>query len=161
MPFEIERKFLVAHDGWKASVVRSVHLRDGLIASSNGNKVRVRIAGKKATIALKGARKGMIRTEFEYNIPVCDAEEMLLSICQEHTLEKHRYFVRNSGAIWEVDVYEGLLKGIVVAEIELQREDQLFELPDWIGKEITEDQRYRKGNMLIYRSQILSQVAAE
>ena len=106
MPVEIERKFLVAHGGWKASVVCSVYIRDGLIAGRNGNKVRVRIAGEKATIALKSQRKALRCAEFEYNIPVSDAEEILLDMCQGHVLEKHRYFVQNSDALWEVDVYE-------------------------------------------------------
>jgi adenylate cyclase len=162
MAVEIERKFLVSHDGWKTSVVHCVYLRDGLIANYNGQKVRVRIAGEKATIALKGRRKGLRRSEFEYNIPVSDAEEILLTMCKGHILEKHRYFVQHFDAIWHVDVYEGIMKGIVIAEIELQNEGQLFELPNWIGNEVTMDSRYRKINMLAQRLQILpEQVAPE
>jgi adenylate cyclase len=96
MPFEVERKFLVANDGWKARVVRSVFLRDGLIASSNGNKVRVRIADEKATVTIKGPRKVMRRAEFEYGIPVSGADAILTHMCQGHTLEKRRHFVEHS-----------------------------------------------------------------
>src|SRR5580704_8828002 len=133
MPFEVERKFLVANDGWKAGVVRSVFLRDRLIASSNGNKVRIRIADEKATVTIKGPRKVMRRAEFEYGIPMSDAEAIL----------KHQ-----ANVTWEIDVYEGSLQGVVIAEIELRHENLTIELPDWIGQEITRDPRYRKVNML-------------
>jgi adenylate cyclase len=118
MPFEVERKFLVANDDWKAKAVRSVFLRDGLIASSNGNKVRIRIADEKATVTIKGPRKSMSRAEFEYDIPASDAEAILTHMCQGHTLEKRRHFVEHSNVTWEIDVYEGSLQGIVIAEIE-------------------------------------------
>jgi adenylate cyclase len=151
MPLEVERKFLITNDGWKARVVRSVFLRDGLIASSNGNKVRVRIADEKATVTIKGPRKMMSRAEFEYRIPMSDAEAILTHMCQGHVLEKRRHFVEHSNVTWEIDVYEGSLHGIVIAEIELSHESQTFELPDWIGKEVTRDPRYRKVNMLAAR----------
>jgi adenylate cyclase len=151
MPFEVERKFLVANDGWKARVVRSVFLRDGLIASSNGNKVRVRIADEKATVTIKGPRKVMRRAEFEYDIPVSDAEAILKQMCQGHILDKRRHFVEHSNVTWEIDVYEGSLNGTVIAEIELRHENQTIELSDWIGKEVTRDPRYRKVNMLAAR----------
>jgi adenylate cyclase len=151
MPFEVERKFLVANDGWKARVVRSVFLRDGLIASSNGNKVRVRIADEKATITIKGQRKGMSRAEFEYDIPVSDAQAILTRMCQGHILEKRRHFVEHSNITWEIDVYEGSLREVVIAEIDLRHENQTIELPDWIGQEVTRDPRYRKVNMLAAR----------
>lgn len=103
MPFEVERKFLVANDGWKARVVRSVFLRDGLIASSNGNKVRVRIADEKATVTIKGPRRAMSRVEFEYGIPVSDAEAILKHMCQGHILKKRRHFVEHPNHCCPVD----------------------------------------------------------
>jgi adenylate cyclase len=142
MPFEVERKFLVANDGWKAGVV---------LASSNGNKVRIRIAEETATVTIKGPRKTMKRAEFEYAIPMSDAEAILTHMCQGHILKKRRHFVEHSDATWEIDVYEGSLRGIVIAEIELRHENQTIELPDWIGKEVTRDPRYRKVNMLAAR----------
>ena len=147
MALEIERKFLVANDGWKNSVVRSVRIRDGLIANNKGHKARVRIANDVATIALKSRRSGLARTEFEYIIPHSDAEEMLL-MCEGNVLDKVRHFVSHAGNTWQVDVYEGLLDGVVLAEIELTEADQKLTLPDWIGAEVTADPRYRKINMV-------------
>ena len=146
-PVEIERKFLVANDEWKLSAVRSVGIRDGLIASSEGRKVRVRISGDIATIAIKGPRTGIVRPEFEYEIEVADAETMLSTVCGGNTLEKQRFFVEDSGTTWHVDVYGGILQGVVIAEIELRQETQKLILPPWIGKEVTGDPFYKKINM--------------
>ena len=147
MPLEIERKFLVAHDEWKKYVVRHSKIRDGLIASSNGNKARVRIADDKATITLKSRRMGMVRTEFQYAIPCADAEEILRTMCDGNVLNKVRHFVMHKDATWQVDVYDDILKGIVIAEIELTQPDQDFQIPDWVGAEVTDDPKYRKVNM--------------
>ena len=92
-PVEIERKFLVANDDWRRSAVHSVSIRDGLIAAYEGRKVRVRISGEIATIAIKGPRTGIVRPEFEYEIPIADAQRMLSTICGDDTLEKERFFV--------------------------------------------------------------------
>ena len=146
-PVEIERKFLVANDAWKLSAVRSVGIRDGLIASSEGRKVRVRISGDIATIAIKGPRTGIVRPEFEYEIEVADAEAMLSTVCGGNTLEKQRFFVEDSGTTWHVDVYGGILQGVVIAEIELKQETEELILPPWIGKEVTDDPFYKKINM--------------
>jgi adenylate cyclase len=148
MTVEIERKFLVANDGWRNSVVRSVRIRDGLIANNKGHKARVRIANNIATIALKSRRSGPARTEFEYAIPYSDADEMLRTMCDGNVLDKVRHFVSHAGNTWQVDVYEGLLDGVVLAEIELAEADQKLLLPDWIGAEVTTDPRYRKINMV-------------
>jgi CYTH domain-containing protein len=144
---EIERKFLVANDEWRLSAVRSVSIRDGLIAVYKDRKVRVRISGDIAMIAVKGPRIGIRRLEFEYEIPMADAERMLTTICQDDTLEKQRFFVEDTGAVWIVDVYGGILQGVVIAEIELKQEDQELILPRWIGKEVTGDPFYKKINM--------------
>ena len=146
-PVEIERKFLVANDEWRQSVVRSVSIRDGLIAVYKDRKVRVRIAGDVATFAIKGPRIGIVRPEFEYEIPIADAERMLSTLCQDDILEKQRFFVEEAGATWQVDVYGGILQGVVIAEIELRQESQELILPGWIGKEVTGDPFYKKINM--------------
>jgi adenylate cyclase len=146
-PVEIERKFLLANDAWRPSAVRSVSIRDGLIALHKDRKVRVRISGDIATVAIKGPRIGIVRPEFEYEIPIADAERMLSTFCGDDTLEKERFFVENAGATWHVDVYGGILQGIVIAEIELQQETQELILPHWIGKEVTGDPFYKKINM--------------
>ena len=147
MPTEIERKFLLTNDGWKSQVIRRIHIRDGLIANNNGNKARVRIADANATITLKSSRHGPIRTEFEYAIPYSDALEILQTMCDGRILDKVRYFIPHAGLLWHVDVYEGILNGVVLAEVELQHADQEPNLPPWIGNEVTNDPRYRKINM--------------
>src|SRR6516162_118443 len=118
-PIEIERKFLVANDAWRHSVVGSVNIRDGLIASYKSRKVRVRISDEIAVITIKGPRRGIARAEYEYEIPLTDAELIMSNICGDETLEKQRYLVEHSGAIWHIDVYGGVLKGAVIAEITL------------------------------------------
>jgi CYTH domain-containing protein len=151
MALEIERKFLVANDGWKNSVTRRVRIRDGLIANHKGHKARVRIADGVATIALKSRKRGLVRSEFEYVIPFSDAENMLHLMCEGNVLDKIRHFVSHAGDTWEVDVYEGLLDGVVLAEIELADADQRLTLPDWIGADVTADPTYRKINMVAAR----------
>ena len=146
-PVEIERKFLVANNEWRQSAVRSVSIRDGLIAIYKDRKVRVRISGDVATIAIKGPRIGIGRPEFEYEIPMNDAERMLSTICLDDTLEKQRFFVEDAGATWQVDVYGGILQGVIIAEVELKQESQELILPRWIGKEVTGDSFYKKVNM--------------
>ena len=147
-PVEIERKFLVTNDEWKQLAVRSVKLRDGLIAAYKDRKVRVRIAGDDvATVAIKGPRIGIAQAEFEYEIPIADAERMLSTMCQDDTLEKERFFVEDAGGAWHVDVYSGILQGVVIAEIELKHESEQPILPRWIGKEVTGDPYFKKINM--------------
>jgi len=146
-PVEIERKFLVANDEWRQSANRSVNIRDGLIAVYKDRKVRVRISDDIATVAIKGPRIGIVHSEFEYEIPIADTERMLSTLCQDDTLEKQRFFVEEAGATWQVDVYGGILQGVVIAEIELKQESQELILPRWIGKEVTGDSFYKKVNM--------------
>ena len=105
MALEIERKFLVANDAWKNSVARRVRIRDGLIANNKGHKARVRIAGDVATIALKSRKRGLVRNEFEYAIPLSDAEEMLHLMCDGNVLDKVRHFIPHASDTWQVDVY--------------------------------------------------------
>jgi CYTH domain-containing protein len=146
-PVEIERKFLVANNEWRQLAVRSVSIRDGLIAIYRDRKVRVRISEDIATIAIKGPRIGIGRPEFEYEIPMDDAERMLSIICQDDILEKQRFFVEDAGTTWQVDVYGGILQGVILAEVELKQESQELILPRWIGKEVTGDSFYKKVNM--------------
>jgi adenylate cyclase len=138
-PVEIERKFLVANDDWRRSAVHSVSIRDGLIAAYQGRKVRVRISGEIATIAIKGPRTGIVRPEFEYEIPIADAQRMLSTICGDDTLEKERFFVEEARATWHVDVYGGILNGIVIAEIELKQETEQLIMLGWQGSDQRSD----------------------
>jgi len=144
MPVEIERKFLVANDGWRSSVTRIEKLRDGLVGELHGAKVRVRIGQTSATLTVKSHRHGLSRSEYEYKIPMADAEAMLTSICAGRFIEKTRHTVANAGCLWAVDVHEGRLDGIILAEIELDSEHQVFEIPHWAGREVTNNPRFHK-----------------
>lgn len=148
MPQEIERKFLVKDNTWRQHVVRSEPLRDGLLAASDGRKVRVRLYESRATLTVKSRRDHGQRAEFEYEIPRDHAEEMLASHCGVNTIEKTRHHVPFGGLNWEIDVYKGLLDGVVLAEVELDRIDRDVHLPGWVGEEITDLPEYRKGLML-------------
>ena len=107
---EIERKFLIANDAWKQSVVGTVNIRDGLIGSYKSRKVRVRISDQIAVITIKGPRSGIARAEYEYEIPLADAELMMSNICGDETLEKQRYLSEHAGTIWYIDVYGGIME---------------------------------------------------
>lgn len=148
MAVEIEHKFLVQSDDWRNNCVRTVHLKDGLIASTAGRKVRVRIADDRGSITVKGARNGNARDEFEYEIPLPDAEALLAAHCDGMVVTKTRHFVVEDGFTFEVDVYEGLLDGVVIAEAELAYEGQTFPRPSWLGEEVTGRPEYRKATML-------------
>ncbi|RVU20770.1 CYTH domain-containing protein [Methylobacterium oryzihabitans] len=148
MRFEVERKFLVSHDGWRPRAVRRRRLRDGLIGQFPAGKVRVRLDDDGAWLTVKGPRVGIGRPEFEYAIPREDAEAMMRGLCAGDLIEKTRYEVPHAGLTWEVDVYEGSLAGIVLAEVELDHDDQPFEAPDWTGREVTGDPRFRQATLL-------------
>jgi CYTH domain-containing protein len=146
MALEIERKFLLANDDWKGEVIKSEHLRDGLIARFGQGKVRVRLARSNAWLTIKGPREGISRPEFEYEIPRADAEDMLRTLCQgDPVLEKVRHTVPFGGLDWTIDAYMGRLNGVVLAEVELEHPDQQPPLPPWVGEEVTNDPRFEKG----------------
>jgi adenylate cyclase len=141
---EIERKFLLLNDGWRKHAIDRSIVRDGLILSASGSKVRIRIVGSKATIAVKGERRRSIRTEYEYSIPAGDAEHLLENCCSDGVVEKARYRVPYAGKLWEIDVF---LKGAVgpdLAEIELTSEEEPFRKPPWLGAEVTDDPHFSR-----------------
>lgn len=148
MGLEIERKFLVANDGWREHVTGRRHLRDGLIARFGEGKVRVRIDADRAWITLKGARSGIARPEFEYPVPVADALAMLDTLCDGPVPEKTRHLVPFDGLVWEVDVFDGPLAGLTFAEVELPGIDHLLRLPPWAGREVTGDPQFRQASLL-------------
>ena len=148
MKLEIERKFLVANDDWKLDVKNSSVLRDGLLSGRGDNKVRVRIEGDNASITIKSATVGLTRTEYECPIPLVDAEEMLANLCGRQVCHKTRFLVQCASHIWSVDVYGGVLEGVVIAEIELTHEQEDFVLPGWVGEEVTDQPGYGKWKML-------------
>lgn len=139
MGTEIERKFLVAGTPWQQGT--GVPYRQGYLNRDKERTVRVRIAGDKAFITIKGVTRGASRAEFEYAIPVTDAAE-LLKLSDGPIIQKNRYVIVHEGCKWEVDEFLGDNAGLVVAEIELTSEDQPFARPPWLGREVTDDPRY-------------------
>ena len=145
---EIERKFLVTGDAYRR-LAPGVCIRQGYLNADPDRTVRVRIAGEKAAIAVKGRNAGITRLEFEYEIPKPDAELMLERIAVRPIIEKVRYRVPYAGRIWEVDEFFGANAGLVVAEVELAREDEPFEKPGWVGAEVSDDPRYYNSNLML------------
>ncbi len=138
---EIERKFLVRDDGWRGKGT-GVPFRQGYIARMQNRTVRVRVAGGKGFINIKIRGEGIARSEFEYSVPAEEAEAMLARLDPAEIIEKTRYTFEEDGSLWEVDEFHGSNEGLVVAEIELDSEDQTFRKPAWLGKEISRVSRY-------------------
>lgn len=146
MAEEIERKFLVRNDDWKKAAGEGKAYRQGYLLSDSRRTVRVRTAGSKGFITIKGKGNGLRRPEFEYGIPYEDACELLL-LCEPGIIEKKRYLVPAGKHTWEIDVFEGENEGLLVAEIELAHEDEEFEKPSWAGEEVTFDGRYSNASL--------------
>jgi adenylate cyclase len=139
---EIERKFLLLNDHWRAQAAPAVRYRQGYLSGSKKSSVRVRIEGEVARLNIKSATLGVTRREYEYAIPVDDATEILKDLCDGPLIDKLRYHVQHGAHLWEIDVFEGDNAGLVVAEIELSSEDEPFARPDWLGAEVSQDARY-------------------
>ena len=177
MAREIERKFLVRSDAWRAAASKAgapgVRILQGYLSTSNTRSVRVRTAGEHATLTVKGAKVGLRASEFEYAIPLADARQMLDQLCRRPLIRKTRYNIpvpdntpvpddtpvpndtpvpddipAPGGHIWEVDEFHAENAGLVVAEIELSHEHQTFARPVWIGAEVTNDPRYLNTNLV-------------
>ena len=142
MGTEIERKFLVSDDSWEADAHRGTIYRQGYLPCVETSSVRVRVAADKGYLNIKSAVFSVIRKEFEYEIPLHDAEDLLNTLCQKPLIEKIRYLVDCGQHTWEVDVFEGENDGLVIAEVELKSPDEPLELPSWAGQEVSEDPRY-------------------
>ena len=145
MASEIERKFLVDGQAWRQPA--PLRIRQGYLNRDKERTVRVRIAGERAYLTIKGSMQGITRAEFEYPIALADAEQ-LLPMCDGPLLEKNRHVLEHAGMTWEVDEFFGDNDGLVVAEIELSSEDQMFERPAWLGVEVTHDRRYLNSNLI-------------
>lgn len=146
MGVEIERKFLLAGEGWR-SLGQAVPMRQGYLSSAKARVVRVRIEGEHAYLTIKGKSAGATRGEWEYPIPLADAEE-LLALCEQPLVEKVRRRIDFEGHTWEVDEFAGANAGLIVAEIELAAEDEAFAKPAWIGVEVTDDARYYNSSLV-------------
>ncbi|HSN71688.1 MAG TPA: CYTH domain-containing protein [Steroidobacteraceae bacterium] len=142
MALEIERKFLVRSSRWRAAAMRSERMRQGYFGGTGRGSIRVRIAGESAWLNIKARVAGPSRLEYEYPIPLADAEEMLHELCEPAAIDKVRHWVPCDGHTFEVDEFLGDNAGLIVAEIELGAEDEAFPHPDWLGTEITDDPRY-------------------
>lgn len=147
MAKEIERKFLLVGDDWRA-LAQGTHYRQGYLNSAKERTVRVRTIDDKGFLTIKGITTGATRVEYEYEIPHSDCTEMLDNLAEKPIIEKARYKIEFGGFIWEVDEFFGVNKGLVVAEIELKSEDQAFERPSWVGEEVTGDPRYFNSNLV-------------
>ncbi len=142
---EIERKFLVKEERWRPKE-EGVRIAQGYLSTVPERTVRVRIKGRRGYLTVKGKNEGISRKEFEYEIPLEDAEE-LLKLSESSILEKRRYQETVEGHIWEVDVFFGENEGLFLAEIELQYENESFKKPEWLGEEVSEDSRYYNSNL--------------
>lgn len=146
MGVEIERKFLVTGDGWREGAGEL--FKQGYLCADSKRSVRVRRTSKGAKLTIKGVQDSLVsRYEFEYDIPVADADSILASLCIQPIIEKTRYRVTVGAHLWEVDEFHGANAGLVVAEIELTSEDEVFNKPAWVGKEVSDDPRYLNSSL--------------
>jgi adenylate cyclase len=146
MGTEIERKFLVTDQSWRNGV-KAMHTSQGYLATGEECTVRVRVQEDRAYLTIKGKTEGVSRLEYEYPIPISDANELLERLCHQPVIEKMRYEVMHAGRKWEVDEFLKENQGLIVAEIELDSDDQRIDLPPWAGREVSDDPRYRNSNL--------------
>ncbi|MBF0124661.1 MAG: CYTH domain-containing protein [Magnetococcales bacterium] len=150
MKYEIERRFLVQHDGWRRDCANGRLFRQGFLSTVKERVVRVRVVAEQATLTIKGVvQQGFTRPEFEYPIPLDDACYLLEHLCQPPLIEKRRYTMAVGKLLWEIDEFFGDNLGLIVAEVELHQEGQdITPLPDWLGREVTHDARYCNANLV-------------
>lgn len=147
MAIEIEHKFLMAGNDWREHVTRSVKYRQGYLSSQETSSIRVRISDECAWLNIKSATVGTHRHEYEYEIPLLDANEIISMLCRKPIIEKTRHFVTDDGNTWEIDEFDGDNQGLIIAEIELSEIGKPFSKPHWIGEEVTHDLRYYNNNL--------------
>jgi CYTH domain-containing protein len=149
MPKEIERKFLVEGRDWR-ELGKSTKYRQGYLSTVKERTVRVRTINKAGFLTIKGITTGSSRLEFEYEIPSDDAKILLDELCERPLIEKTRTNIKYEHLVWEIDEFEGENKGLIIAEVELEQENEKVELPNWIGKEVTDDPKYFNANLIKY-----------
>ena len=147
MGIEIERKYLIASDDWR-SLGEGLDYRQGYLSTVKERTVRIRTIGDQGFLTIKGISTGASRVEYEYEVPANDAHEMLDELCERPLIEKRRFKIPYAGLIWEIDEFFGENGGLIVAEVELDDENQLIELPPWIGQEVTGDPRYFNSSLV-------------
>ncbi|MGB1217100.1 MAG: CYTH domain-containing protein [Saprospiraceae bacterium] len=149
MAQEIERKFLLKNSNWRKEVEKSYTIQQGYLSTDKKRTVRIRIKDTKGIITIKGETQGMSRLEFEYEIPLTDGNE-LIGLCHSPIIKKTRHIITHENLIWEIDVFEGKNQGLILAEVELESEEQKIILPTWIGQEVTDDVRYYNSNLVAF-----------
>jgi adenylate cyclase len=147
MAVEIERKFLLRSEDWRALASSRILMRQGYLTGGSRCSIRARITDEQAWLNIKAKRSGMTRLEFEYPIPRADADEILRDLCDGPLVEKYRHAIHSGQHVWEIDEFIGANAGLIVAEIELGSEQEHFDRPDWLGLEVTEDERYYNFNL--------------
>ncbi|MFT7120252.1 MAG: adenylate cyclase [Neolewinella sp.] len=147
MPIEIEHKFLLRSDRWRERIVKTIPIQQGYLSSVKERTVRVRLKGEKGILTVKGESVGVSRPEFEYEIPVEEAR-LMMGLCEQPIIDKTRYEVVHEGHLWEIDVFAGENEGLVVAEIELEAEGEVFARPDWLGEEVSDDPRFFNSSLV-------------
>lgn len=151
MAIEIERKYLVNLDlliATQGELPRGITIKQAYIATADNTVVRIRVAGEKAFITLKGENNGLTRTEFEYPIPLIDAKAMIEQLCQGPIIDKTRYLIAVAGHTWELDIFHGDNLGLIIAEIELASENEAFERPDWVTQEVSAQIKYYNSSLI-------------
>ncbi len=149
MAIEVEHKFLLRDESWRRSIDRSTHYRQGYLHSDANSSIRIRVSNEKAWLNIKSATLGNQRHEYEYAIPLDEANEMLNTLCRKPLIEKVRHLVKVGQHVWEIDEFEGDNQGLIVAEVELTVAGESFEIPAWAGQEVTEDLRYYNNQLAI------------
>lgn len=149
MPTETERKFLVIGDGWRSQATGTLY-RQGYLVAEPDRTVRVRIAGDRGFLTIKGKTEHISRPEFEYPIPLKDAAELLDTLCLRPLIEKTRYRLESEGFLWEIDEFRGENAGLILAEVELADPNQVLNLPGWVGAEVSQDPRYYNASLIRY-----------
>lgn len=152
MPYEIERKFLINDPQFVENLNNGKKILQGYLSLDADRIVRVRTKGDKAFLTIKSRQSGISRLEYEYEIPTTHAQEILENMCIRPLIEKTRYTYAYEGHEWEIDVFDGVFAGIIVAEIELNSEEETFEKPSWVGKEVTHEKSYNNGEMVKQKS---------
>ncbi|MCD2450101.1 CYTH domain-containing protein [Methylicorpusculum oleiharenae] len=150
MAIEIEHKFLLMSELWRNEVSHSKKIKQGYLSSAPTSSIRVRTDDHKAWLNIKSATIGNQRAEYEYEIPLKDAYEILASLCKKPLIEKTRHYVPQGKHTWEIDEFEGDNDGLIVAEIELTDSNEAFFKPDWLGPEVTHDLRYYNNNLSLH-----------
>lgn len=148
MAVEIERKFLLANDTWRAASDGGTAISQGYLTNRVDCAVRVRVKGDEAWLTVKGGTHGIARTEFEYPVPIADARAMLAELAERPFIEKVRHIVRVGEHVWEIDEFSGDNDGLVVAEVELDDASAEFERPPWLGEEVSNDPKYLNASLV-------------